>query len=264
LFSAAVESTKGQAAMLAGITSATSQGVNSNEGGVAVLSQFLWVIFPYLALAVMIVGMFYRFAYGQRGWTSKSSEILEKKWLRRGSLLFHWGIILVFLGHVMGLLVPLRVYQALGVSSEFYHVNADVFGGIAGVVTFVGVLILLLRRSLHSRVRANSSVSDYVALVMILIVIAIGTLETVGLNNIFGPYEYRTTIGPWVRELMVLHPNAALMKSVPWVLKVHILAAFTLFAVWPFTRLVHVFSLPVRYPWRAPIQYRSRARYHRD
>lgn len=222
------------------------------------MSQFLWVIFPYLALALMIVGSLYRFVYGQRGWGSKSSEILEKKWLRRGSLMFHWGMLFVFGGHVMGLLIPISVYHALGVSTEFYHFNADLFGGLAGLITFAGVVILLWRRICDSRVRANSSASDFVALILLLIVIGIGTFETVGYNNIFGAYEYRTTIGPWIRELVVLHPDAALMKSVPVVLKAHILAAFSLFAIWPFTRLVHVFSLPIRYPLRAPVQYRSR------
>ncbi|KPV44238.1 respiratory nitrate reductase subunit gamma [Alicyclobacillus ferrooxydans] len=227
------------------------------------MSQFWWVVFPYLTLAVMIIGMLYRFVYNQRGWGSKSSEILEKKWLRWGSLMFHWGILCVVAGHVMGLLVPISVYKALGVSTEFYHTNADVFGGLAGLVATAGIVILLVRRTFNVRVRMNSSTSDFVALVLLLIVVGLGVLVTVGYNNIYGPYEYRTTVGPWIRELIVFHPNAALMKTVPTLLKVHIVASFALFAVWPFTRLVHVFSVPIRYPFRAPMQYRSRVQYKR-
>jgi nitrate reductase gamma subunit len=227
------------------------------------VGQFWWVVFPYLTVAVMVIGMLYRFVYNQRGWGSKSSEILEKRWLRYGSLMFHWGILCVIAGHVMGLLVPISVYHALGVSNEFYHKNADVFGGLAGLVATAGILVLLARRTFNARVRRNSSVSDFVALILLLIVVGLGVAVTVGYNNIVGPYEYRTTVGPWVRELVVLHPDAALMKDVPLLLRVHIISSFALFAVWPFTRLVHVFSLPVRYPFRAPMQYRSRAQYKR-
>ncbi|MCL6517047.1 respiratory nitrate reductase subunit gamma [Alicyclobacillus sp.] len=222
------------------------------------MAQFWWVIFPYAALAVCIVGTLYRFVYGQRGWGSKSSEILEKRWLRVGSLLFHWGILFVIGGHVMGLLVPLSVYEALGVSSEAYHLLADVAGGLAGLSATAGCLILLLRRIFNKRVRRNSTVSDFVALTLLFLVIALGTAQTVVYNNVVGPYEYRLTVGPWTRGLILLHPDPALMAGVPLALKIHVVLTFLLFAVSPFTRLVHVWSAPLRYPTRAPIQYRAR------
>ncbi len=225
------------------------------------MTQFLWVIFPYIALVMMIAGAVMRLIYHPLSWTSKSSELLEKKWLRWGSLMFHWGMLFVFGGHVMGLLIPIQVYRALGISSEMYHLNADIFGGIAGLVTLAGVIILLYRRIVDARVRRNSTISDYVALVALLIIIGLGVLETVFYNNLIGAYEYRLTIGPWIRGVLAMHPNASLMVDVPLVLKIHIISAFTLFAVSPFTRLVHIYSAPIRYPWRAPIQYRSRQRY---
>lgn len=227
------------------------------------MNQFWWVVFPYITVMLMIVGLFYRYMYGQKGWGSKSSEILERKWLKWGSLMFHYGILCVIVGHVMGLIVPISAYRALGVSTEFYHMNADIFGGLAGLVTTAGLVILLLRRIFNARVRRNSSSSDYVALTMLLIVVALGVLVTVGYNNIYGPYEYRTTVGPWFRGLITLHPNASLMTTVPLLLQIHIVASFVLFAVWPYTRLVHVFSVPVRYPLRAPMQYRSRVGYRK-
>lgn len=227
------------------------------------MNQFWWVVLPYIAVMLMIVGLFYRYIYGQRGWGSKSSEILERKWLKWGSVMFHYGVLCVIAGHVMGLIIPISAYQALGVSTEFYHTNADIFGGLAGLAATAGLVILLLRRIFNARVRRNSSPSDYVALVMLLIVVGLGVIVTVGYNNIYGPYEYRTTVGPWFRGLLALHPNASLMTSVPVLLQIHIVASFVLFAVWPFTRLVHVVSVPVRYPFRAPMQYRSRIGYRK-
>lgn len=225
------------------------------------MSQFLWVIYPYLALVVMVVGSLYRYAHNPMSWGSRSSELLEQRWLKWGSQLFHWGILLVIAGHVMGLLIPLSVYNAMGVPAEFYHLNADVLGGIAGTATWVGLLILLLRRFGNVRVRRNSSISDFVILILLFVVVTTGDFPTIVRNNLVGPYEYRATIGPWVRGLLTLHPDASLMAGVPAIFQVHVLLAFLVFAVSPFTRLVHIWSLPLAYLRRAPIQYRDRTQY---
>ncbi|MCL5065259.1 MAG: respiratory nitrate reductase subunit gamma [Firmicutes bacterium] len=225
------------------------------------MNQFWWLIYPYLALAVMILGSFYRYAHNPMSWGSRSSELLEKRWLKWGSQLFHWGILLVILGHVMGLLVPLSVYTVLGITPHFYHQNADILGGIAGLMTWVGLAILLLRRFGNARIRRNSSVSDMVALGLLFIVVSTGDYLTIVRNNVVGPYEYRATVGPWLRGLVVLHPNIALMAHVPALFQIHIVLAFLLFAISPFTRLVHIWSLPLAYLRRSPIQYRERAQY---
>ncbi|RIV21709.1 respiratory nitrate reductase subunit gamma [Alicyclobacillaceae bacterium I2511] len=225
------------------------------------MTQFLWGAFPYLALSVMGVGTLYRLVLRPVTWSAKSSEWLEKRWLRWGSLLFHWGLLFVIGGHVMGLLIPMAWYQAAGIPTEVYHLVADMIGGLAGLVTWLGSLILLVRRVGNRRVRANSSFADFLALGLLFVTITLGDMETIGYNNIVGPYEYRATVGPWARELLTLHVNPNLMVHVPIILQIHILFAFLVFAVSPFTRLVHVWSFPVRYPWRAPMQYRSRTRY---
>ncbi len=225
------------------------------------MSQFWWIIYPYLALSLMIIGSLYRYAHNPMSWGSRSSELLEKRWLKWGSLLFHWGILLVIVGHVMGLLVPMSVYTALGISARFYHANADLMGGLAGLMTWVGLAILLIRRFMNRRVRRNSSVSDFVALGLLFIVVTTGDYLTIIRNNVVGPYEYRATVGPWIRGLLVLHPNATLMAHVPWLFQVHIILAFLLFAISPFTRLVHIWSIPLAYWRRVPIQYRDRMQY---
>lgn len=222
------------------------------------MTQFWWLVYPYVTLTILVVGTLYRYVFSQRSWGSKSSEILEKRWLRPGSLMFHWGMLFVIGGHVMGLLIPIGVYQALGVSTEAYHLMADVVGGIAGIAATVGCFILLMRRMVNPRVRRNSTPSDFVALGLLFLVIALGASQTVISNNVFGPYEYRLTVGPWIRGLILFHPDIQLMTHVPLLLQIHIILSFALFAVSPFTRLVHVWSAPIRYPSRAPIQYRSR------
>lgn len=221
-------------------------------------NQFLWVIFPYLALATFLVGHVYRYAMDRFGWTAKSSEFLEKKWLKLGSSLFHWGILLVLGGHAGGLLVPIRVYESLGVSEEAYHLVAIVMGGLSGAAALAGLLILVLRRLLVTPVRRTSSLPDLVALGMLLLVVGLGMANTLGYNLLYGSYEYRVTLGPWFRSLFTFTPDAALVTGLPITFKLHTLAAFALLGIWPFTRLVHVWSVPIEYLGRVPILMRAR------
>lgn len=225
------------------------------------LTAFLWDIFPYICLVVMIVGTIYRYQSDQLRWGSKSSELLEKKLLTLGSMLFHTGILFVFGGHVAGLLVPVEVYNAIGISSELYHGAAIVLGGLSGLVAFAGISILLYRRIANPRVRMNSDVSDYVSDGLLWLVILLGLAFTLGYSIVHGPYEYRTTVGPWIRSVLTLHPDTALMAHVPLLLQVHIVLAFLLFGISPFTRLIHIYSFPIAYLTRAPLQYRARYGY---
>ncbi|MCL8209441.1 MAG: respiratory nitrate reductase subunit gamma [Actinomycetia bacterium] len=226
------------------------------------MNEFLWGVVPYLSLAFLVGGTLHRYVSDPIGWGSRSSQLLERRWLKWGSLLFHWGILFVFVGHVLGLLVPVEVWRAIGVGEALYHLTADWVGGAAGAAAWAGLAVLLLRRALNRRVRLNSDVlMDWVALVLLFVVVSLGVAMTVGYNNVFGPYEYRTTVGPWIRSVLVLQPEPGLMARVPVLLQAHILAAWVLFAISPYTRLVHIWSLPLAYLRRAPIQYRSRTHY---
>ena len=219
-------------------------------------NQFLWVVFPYLMITITIVGHIYRYRTDQMDWSSRSSEIFESKSLRWGSLLFHYGILFVIFGHFIGLIIPESFITGLGISEGVYHAGAIYFGGAAGIVTFVGVLILLFRRYDNKRVSKTSSFADKLIIVLLFLVIAAGIYNTLFYNLTTPGFNYRLSISPWFRSLFIFSPNPSLMANIPVFYKIHVLLAFLIFGVWPFTRLVHVWSVPFAYIKRSHIIYR--------
>ena len=215
------------------------------------LNQFVWVIYPYLCLAIFVIGHIARYKYDQFSWTAKSSEMIEKKQLKWGSLLFHLGIIPVFFGHVVELLIPANWLEAIGVNNHIYHIGA------VGIITLIGMLLLTLRRLSIKNVRRLSSFSDIFVNLVLLIILIMGCYSTLVTNAIQPEFDYRQTIAIWFRHLFMFSPNANLMLNVPWSFKLHILLGFTVFACWPFTRLVHVWSVPLSYMNRRYIVYRK-------
>lgn len=220
------------------------------------IDQFLWVIFPYVCIVVFIVGHIFRYRYDQFGWTAKSSEFIEKKQLMIGSLLFHLGIIPVFLGHVSGLGIPKSWTQAVGISDEMYHMGAVWGGGFFGVVTLIGMFMLTFRRFSVKQVRSLSSTSDFIVNGLLLFIVFIGVYSSLVTNNVVVGFDYRDSISVWFRSLFVLQPDVGLMAGVPIAFKLHMLSGFLIFALWPFTRLVHAWSVPVNYVGRSYILYR--------
>ncbi|RPF27089.1 respiratory nitrate reductase subunit gamma [Georgenia muralis] len=220
----------------------------------------LWVVFPYVSMAVFVVGMIWRYRYDKYGWTTRSSELYEHTILRLGSPLFHFGIIFVGLGHFMGLLIPKDVTEAVGFNETWYHWIATYMGSVAAVMTIVGLAILIYRRRRTGPVFLATTRVDKTMYVLLALPILLGTWATVQLQLLgdgYG-YDYRETISPWLRSLLYFQPQPELMADVPLPFKMHITAAFLLFLVWPFTRLVHAFSAPVQYSTRPYIVYRSR------
>jgi nitrate reductase gamma subunit len=220
------------------------------------VDQFLWVILPYIVIIIFIGGHIYRYNHDQFGWTTKSSEVLEKRKLAIGSTLFHWGIIFVFGGHVMGVLIPEQFYHAIGVSEHLYHKMAIGFGLPAGLVALAGILILAYRRMTVIRIRKTSTLSDKMTLLMLILVMLSGLTATV-FNVDSNGFDYRTTIGPWFRQIFLFQADHALMETVPLWFKTHIILAYAMCIVWPFTRLVHVFSMPLKYLTRSYVVYRK-------
>ncbi len=209
----------------------------------------------------MIIGLLYRYAFRQLTWAAPSTEFFEKRWLRIGSPLFHWGIIFAFIGHVMGMVIPMSFYQAIGITDHLYHTGAILGGGLAGLMVLAGLIILLIRKMTIDPVRIHATFADFFTVIALIIVSGIGTYMTIVYNTTVAAYEYRDTIGVWFRSLFVFQPQYELMEDVPFIFKMHVIAAFGLIASIPFTRLIHFYSIPVKYPNRAPQQYRSRTGY---
>ncbi len=218
-----------------------------------IVNLFFWVIFPYIAITIFFVGHAYRYLADPYSWRSKSSEILEKKTLRFASMSFHYGIILAFIGHIIGIVIPKSITEDLGISEHAYHLLAVVGGTIAGVMVVFGLIMFLYRRMAFDRVKATTAPTDWITLILLLIISVLGLF-----NTLFVDYDYRETVAPWFRGLWIFSPDYTLMSDVPLSLKLHIGFVFVLIAIWPFTRLVHVLSVPINYIFRSNVIYRSR------
>ena len=220
----------------------------------------LWVVLPYVSFAILIVGLAWRYKTDQYGWTSRSSQWNEPTILRWASPMFHFGVLFVFVGHVMGLVIPKTWTEAAGVPQHVYHLMATIPGSIAGLMTILGLALLIYRRLVVKSVRVATTRMDIVTYVMLTIPVLLGGAATL-LNQVLGGhegYDYRETISPWLRSVLVLQPRPELMADVPVSFKLHVIAGFLLLAIWPFTRLVHAVSAPVGYATRPYVVYRSR------
>lgn len=220
-------------------------------------NQFLWVIVPYLCVAIFLIGHIARFKFDQFSWTAKSSEFIEKKQLKWGSLMFHLGIIPVAMGHFVGLVIPASWLSAVGVNDHLYHIGAVYIGSIFGIITMIGMLLLTARRVTKKNIRKLSSASDIIVNFLLLIIVFMGCYATLVTNATIPTFDYRETISIWFRQLFMFSPDATLMTQVPLAFKMHILLGFVIMAFWPFTRLVHVWSVPLTYVSRSYIIYRK-------
>jgi nitrate reductase gamma subunit len=222
------------------------------------VNVLLWVGVPYAAIAIFIVGHIWRYRYDKFGWTTRSSQLYERRLLRLGSPLFHFGILFVALGHIGGLLIPESWTAAIGISENAYHAVAFTLGSLAGLAAVAGAAILIYRRRTVGPVFMATTRNDKAMYVLLMTTILLG-LGTTMIGTLTGhPYDYRLTVSPWFRSIFYLHPDTALILRAPIGYQLHVLAAWALIAFWPFSRLVHVFSAPVGYLTRPYIVYRSR------
>ena len=224
------------------------------------MNEFLFVVVPYLCLATFVVGHWWRYRYDKFGWTTRSSQLYENRLLRIGSPLFHFGMLGVVGGHLIGLLVPQSWTDALGISNHAYHLVAITGGLVSGLMTVVGMTILVYRRRSVGPVFSATTPMDKVMYALLGAVIVLGMWNTLNgsLPRAGGEYNYREGVSVWYRSFLAFHPDPQLMADAPLGFRLHALVAFGLFALWPFTRLVHVFSAPVGYVTRPYIVYRSR------
>lgn len=213
------------------------------------IHNFAFGIYPYIAMAVFFLGSWVRFDYAMYTWRTGSSQLVSSRGMRLGSNLFHIGILAIFAGHFVGLLTPHAVYELVMTSSQ-KQLLAMVVGGVAGTLCFVGISILLWRRLFNARVRATGTVGDLLVLVLIFAQLTLGLLSiTVSAGHLDG--AVMVMLGDWAQRIVTFREGAAdVIVGAPWIFKAHILLGITLFLITPFTRLVHVWSIPLGYLWR--------------
>jgi len=218
------------------------------------LNTLLFGIYPYIALAVLILGTIIRYDREPYSWRSGSSQLLRRKQLIWGSVLFHVGVIIIFFGHLIGLLTPIAVFDAFGIGHGAKQVLAIVVGGIAGVMAIVGATLLVHRRLFDARVRAASSPSDTVIIILLWIQIALGLATIpVSLRHLDGDEMIRFM--NWAQGIFTFDFAASsYVADVSLIFKAHLLLGLTILLIFPFTRLVHMLSAPLSYLWRPGYQ----------
>lgn len=211
-------------------------------------------IYSYIALAVLIIGTIIRYDREPYSWRSGSSQLLRRKQLVLGSVLFHVGVLVIFFGHLVGLLTPIWIFDVIGISHGAKQLLAIVAGGIAGVMAITGATLLVHRRLFDARVRATSSTSDSLVIILLWLQLALG-LATIPLSLQHLDGHEMVKFMSWAQGIFTFDPAASsyILDGHP-VFKAHIFLGLTIFLIFPFTRLVHMLSAPVRYLWRPGYQ----------
>ena len=219
----------------------------------------LWIIVPYVAIAVFVVGHVWRYRTGQLTWSARSTQLLDRRILGWASPAFHYGALAAVGGHVLGLCIPRAWTDAIGISESAYRWIAAIAGGVAGAVTLVGFLGLVYRRLRSDRVRRSTTREDVLTYLLLTVLIVIGCWMTFGYNLATeSPYNYRDSIAEWWRSLFYLQPDVSAIEDAPLLYQLHAIIAWAFWASFPFSRLVHAWSIPLAYLGRPYILYRRR------
>ena len=219
-----------------------------------VINQIVFGWYPYLCLTVFLLGSLMRFDREQYTWRSGSSQLLRRRQLTWGSNLFHVGILAIFAGHFVGLLTPIWVFDAIGVSHTAKQWMAILLGGIAGVACLIGIALLTHRRLLDPRIRATSSFGDIAILLLIFAQLLLGLATIpISLGHLDG--HEMVKFMNWAQGVLTLQLDSwRLVADVHLIFKAHLFLGMTIFLVFPFTRLVHVWSAPIWYLGRRGYQ----------
>jgi nitrate reductase gamma subunit len=211
------------------------------------LNQILFGVYPYIALATLALGSVIRFDREQYTWRSGSSQLLRRRQLMLGSVMFHLGVLGIFAGHFVGLLTPIAVFDALGVPHAAKQMLAIVAGGAAGSLALAGALVLLHRRVFDPRIRATSSFGDTAILAILVAQLCLG-LGTIPVSLHHRDGHEMVKFMSWAQGIFTFRADAARsVADVAWVFKLHLTLGLTILLVFPFTRLVHMLSAPVWY-----------------
>ncbi|MGI4846318.1 MAG: respiratory nitrate reductase subunit gamma [Janthinobacterium lividum] len=206
------------------------------------LHQFTFGIYPYIALAIFLLGSLIRFDREQYTWKSESTQVLHRGSLRWGSPLFHIGIIGLFFGHAVGLLTPVWVWDSLGIPHGAKQLFAMVAGGIMGTLCLVGIVLLLARRIANDRLRRATTFKDKIVLLWILATLLLG-LSSIFVSAGHMDGHMMVLLMSWAQHIVTFRGDAAgFIVDAPLVFKLHLFMGMSLFVIFPFTRLVHVWS----------------------
>lgn len=218
------------------------------------LNNMVFGIYPYIALSVLAIGSVIRYDREPYSWRSGSSQLLRRRQLMVGSVLFHLGVLLIFAGHFVGLLTPIVLFDALGVSHGAKQILAIIAGGVAGASAFIGASMLLHRRLFDPRIRRNSSFSDIAILFLLWLQLVLGLATIfVSLDHLDG--HEMVKFMSWAQGIFTFEAGAAsYVLDVHPIFKAHLFLGLTILLLFPFTRLVHMLSAPVRYIWRSGYQ----------
>lgn len=211
--------------------------------------KLIYGVYPYLALSIFLLGSLIRFDREQYSWKADSSQLLERKQLRIGSNLFHIGILALFCGHFAGLLTPHSVFITLGVSDITHQSVAIIAGSVFGLICMIGGVVLWRRRMFNPRIRATSRFMDIFILDWILVTLTLGLITIpLSINHaLHGDASIMILLANWVQSIISLQPNPDLLRGVDLIYKIHIFFGMTVFLLFPFTRLVHIWSAPFGY-----------------
>ncbi len=211
-------------------------------------------IYPYIALSVLIVGTIIRYDREPYSWRAGSSQLLRRKQLVWGSILFHVGVLIIFLGHFVGMLTPIVIFDMVGISHGAKQVLAIVVGGIAGLMAIIGAGMLIHRRLYDARVRAVSSTMDTFIICLLAFQLFLGLLTIpISMQHLDG--EEMVKLMAWAQGIFTFNGDAAsYVADAAWIFKLHLFFGLTILLIFPFTRLVHMLSVPARYLWRPGYQ----------
>lgn len=216
-------------------------------------NQFFFGIYPYIALTVFFVGSLFRYDRDQYTWKASSSQLLSSKDMRVGNNLFHVGIILLFFGHLVGLLTPEWAYHIF-MSAGAKQIMAMMAGGVFGIMCFIGMVLLIRRRLFDPRIRATSQTSDIVVLLILFVQLVLGLL-TIPFSAQHLDGSSMVALANWAQSIVTFNSGAAnFVAGQAFIFKIHLILGLTIFLMFPFTRLVHIWSAPFKYLMRSGYQ----------